>query len=68
MYTIRMTKTFRRDTERCRKHGYDMDCNGPNIPVDTGGCSTPHRRLLGVSQYSFYPPRSYAATPHAGAS
>ena len=25
MYTIRMTKTFRRDTERCRKHGYDME-------------------------------------------
>ena len=25
MYTIRMTKTFRRDTERCRKRGYDME-------------------------------------------
>ncbi len=25
MYTIRMTKTFRRDTERCRKHGYNME-------------------------------------------
>ncbi len=25
MYTIRMTKTFRRDTERCRKCGYDME-------------------------------------------
>ena len=24
MYTIRMTKTFRRDTERCRRRGYDM--------------------------------------------
>lgn len=25
MYTIRMTKTFRRDTERCRKRGYNND-------------------------------------------
>ena len=25
MYTIRMTKTFRRDTERCRKRGYDLE-------------------------------------------
>ena len=25
MYTIRMTRTFRRDTERCRKRGYDME-------------------------------------------
>ena len=24
MYEIRMTKTFRKDTERCRKRGYDM--------------------------------------------
>ena len=25
MYTIRMTRTFRKDTERCRKRGYDME-------------------------------------------
>ena len=25
MYKIRMTKTFRKDTERCRKRGYDME-------------------------------------------
>ena len=25
MYQIRMTKTFRKDTERCRKRGYDME-------------------------------------------
>ena len=25
MYTIRMTKTVRRDTERCRKRGCDME-------------------------------------------
>ena len=25
MYEIRMTKTFRKDTERCRKRGYDME-------------------------------------------
>ena len=25
MYEIRMTRTFRRDTERCRKRGYDME-------------------------------------------
>ena len=24
MYEIRMTKTFRKDAERCRKRGYDM--------------------------------------------
>lgn len=25
MYEIRMTKTFRKDTERCRKRGYNME-------------------------------------------
>ena len=25
MYEIRMTKTFRKDTERCRKRGYDLE-------------------------------------------
>ncbi|MCR5065390.1 MAG: type II toxin-antitoxin system YafQ family toxin [Bacteroidales bacterium] len=25
MYSISMTKTFRKDTERCRKRGYNMD-------------------------------------------
>jgi mRNA interferase YafQ len=25
MYEIRMTKTFRKDAERCRKRGYDME-------------------------------------------
>ena len=25
MYEVRMTKTFRKDTERCRKRGYDME-------------------------------------------
>ena len=25
MYTVRITKTFRKDTERCRKRGYDME-------------------------------------------
>lgn len=25
MYEIRMTKTFRKDTERCKKRGYDME-------------------------------------------
>ena len=25
MYEIRMTKTFRKDTERCRRRGYDME-------------------------------------------
>ena len=25
MYLIQMTKTFRKDTERCRKRGYNMD-------------------------------------------
>lgn len=25
MYEIRMTKTFRKDVERCRKRGYDME-------------------------------------------
>lgn len=25
MYTIKVTKTFRKDTERCRKRGYDME-------------------------------------------
>ena len=25
MYQIKMTKTFRKDTERCRKRGYDMN-------------------------------------------
>lgn len=25
MYTIRMTRTFRKDTERCRKRGYNME-------------------------------------------
>ena len=25
MYLIRMTKTFRNDTERCKKRGYDME-------------------------------------------
>ena len=25
MYEIRMTKTFRKDVERCRKRDYDMD-------------------------------------------
>ena len=25
MYTIRMTKTFRRDVERCHKRGYNME-------------------------------------------
>lgn len=24
MYEIRITKTFRKDTEKCRKRGYDM--------------------------------------------
>ena len=27
MYEIRMTKTFRKDTERCRKRGYDIKLN-----------------------------------------
>lgn len=25
MFEIRMTKTFRKDTERCRRRGYDME-------------------------------------------
>lgn len=25
MYQVRMTKTFRKDVERCRKRGYDMN-------------------------------------------
>ena len=25
MYEIRMTKTFRKDVERCRKRGYNME-------------------------------------------
>lgn len=25
MYSIQMTKTFRKDTERCRKRGYNME-------------------------------------------
>ncbi len=25
MYSIRMTKTFRKDTERCKRRGYDME-------------------------------------------
>lgn len=25
MYEVRMTKTFRKDIERCRKRGYDME-------------------------------------------
>ena len=25
MYEIRMTKTFRKDMERCRRRGYDME-------------------------------------------
>lgn len=25
MYSIRITKSFRKDAERCRKRGYDMD-------------------------------------------
>ena len=25
MYEVRITKTFRKDTERCRKRGYDME-------------------------------------------
>lgn len=25
MYSILMTKTFRKDTERCRKRGYNME-------------------------------------------
>ena len=25
MYEVQMTKTFRKDTERCRKRGYDME-------------------------------------------
>ena len=25
MYEIRMTKTFRKDAERCRRRGYDME-------------------------------------------
>ena len=25
MYQVKMTKTFRKDTERCRKRGYDME-------------------------------------------
>ena len=25
MYQVRITKTFRKDTERCRKRGYDME-------------------------------------------
>lgn len=25
MYEIRMTKTFRKDTERCKRRGYDME-------------------------------------------
>ncbi len=25
MYEIRITKTFRKDTEKCRKRGYDME-------------------------------------------
>ena len=25
MYEVRMTRTFRKDVERCRKRGYDMN-------------------------------------------
>ncbi len=25
MYEVRMTKTFRKDTERCLRRGYDME-------------------------------------------
>jgi len=25
MYTVKMTRTFRKDTERCRKRGLDME-------------------------------------------
>lgn len=25
MYEVKMTKTFRKDTERCRKRGYNME-------------------------------------------
>lgn len=42
MYTIRMTKTFRRDTERCRKRGYDMELLKTAIRL------SPRRRLLCV--------------------
>ena len=25
MYSVQMTKTFRKDVERCKKRGYDME-------------------------------------------
>ena len=33
MYTIRMTRTFRKDTERCRKRGYNMELLGTHADL-----------------------------------
>ena len=39
MYEIRMTKTFRKDTERCKKRGYDMQLLSAAIHLlESNGC------------------------------
>ena len=52
MYEIRMTKTFRKDTERCRKRGYDMELLKSAIrflEVD-GKLPATYRQLIGSHQ------------------
>ena len=39
MYSIQMTKTFRKDTERCKKRGYNMQLLSEAIhSLEANGC------------------------------